>query len=50
MQANEVFDSIAAPIRGARRAPLIRAVVSQVATLHLTDDNLAGRGASDALR
>ena len=49
MQANAVFDAITAPVRGAQRAALIRAGASQVATLHLKDDNLAGRGASDAL-
>jgi hypothetical protein len=43
MHANEVFDSVTAPIHGAQRGLPVRAVFGQVATLHLNDDSLTGR-------
>jgi hypothetical protein len=49
MHANEVFDSITAPIHGARRGLLVRATIGQSATLHLRDDGRAGRAAVLAL-
>ncbi len=45
MHANDVFDSITAPIHGARSDLPISAVFGQIATLHLKNDSLTGRGA-----
>ncbi len=49
MHANEVFDAVAAPIHCAQRGLLVRTVFSQVATMHVQDDGLAGRAAVLAL-
>jgi hypothetical protein len=42
MHANEAFDSITAPIRGAQRGLLVHAVFGHVMTFRVKDDGPAG--------
>ena len=41
MHANEAFDPIAAPLRGAQRGLVVRTVFGQVAAFHVDDDGPA---------
>ena len=43
MYANEAFESISAPIRGAKRGLRVRAVFGQVTTFRVKDDGPAAR-------
>ena len=49
MHANEAFESVTAPLRGARRGQLVRTVFGQVTAFHVEDDGLAARAVVLAL-
>ena len=49
MHANEAFDPITAPLRGARRGPVVRTVFGQFSASHVKDDGPAACAAVLAL-